>query len=265
MHKLFLKFYDLFERLFLKVSLKNEQEIFHRHFMGNKFSCQNKWSFLSAIKEIYIDECYKISSKININSILDVGANLGFSIGYFKKQFPDAQITAFEADPQIFRLLKNNVLSNNLSNVSLINGAAWIHDGKLEFFQDHSQGGSLIKTKLHTDKIETKCYDIKKFVDNSQWDLLKIDVEGAEIEIIKHLADSIHKFKLVFIEYHEDKNKTGRLSDILGILERTEFKYSLFPVFGSLNLFSEYHENEAFDLQLNIHAARIDQIKLMKG
>ena len=52
-----LKLYYFFQRLILKITLKSDSETFARRLMGNKFSCQNKWSYLSAIKEVYIDKC----------------------------------------------------------------------------------------------------------------------------------------------------------------------------------------------------------------
>lgn len=230
--------------------------------MGNKFVCQNKWSYLSALKEIYIDECYQISEKLQIDSILDVGANLGFSIAYFKKQFPDCRITAIEADPKIFNFLERNIKNNNFNRVTLLNGAAWTQDGEMDFFQDHSQGGSLHKSNIHVEATKIKTYDLKKIIDSSSnWDLLKIDVEGAEVELLTHIQNELKIFKAVFIEYHEHKEKSGQLSQLLKILEENGFKYSLSPIFGSQNILKEYFSNNAFDLQLNIHAVKMNYLK----
>lgn len=259
LHKLILQFYYLFQRAILKLTLKNDKEIFERKLMGHRFLIQNKWSYLSALKEIYIDECYSLSKSLKINSILDVGANLGFSVAYFKGQFPDSKIVAFEADPVIFDFLKKNVARNNFTNVTLINGAAWVDEGMLEFHQDHSQGGSLLKTDLHKTTTNVKTYDLRKVIrDSGGWDLLKIDVEGAEVKILDHIKDDLKTFKAIFIEYHECKKNIGGLSHLLKVLEDNNFKYSISPIYGTKNIFNEYIANDAFDLQLNIHAVRMD-------
>lgn len=262
LHKLFLKLQYFFQRKLLKITLKNEKDPFERTLNGNRFYIQNKWSYLSALKEIYIDECYKLTNSIKIQSVLDIGANLGFSVAYFKTQFPECKITAFEADPSIFEYLQKNVSSNQFTGVTLMNGAAWVQDGELEFHQDHSQGGSLQRSELHKNTTKVKTFDLRRIINTSgPWDLLKIDVEGAETAILTHIQNDLKDFKAIFIEYHEHKGKIGSLSQLLNILEVNGFKYSISPIYGSKNIFNEYVSNEAFDLQLNIHAVKLNLLE----
>ncbi len=249
------------ERYWFKISLRDDNQLFVRSLKGNKFFCTNRWAFLSALKEIYIDECYRIDPNYKINGILDIGANFGFSIGYFKQHFPAARITAFEADSFIFGYLQKNITENNLKDVEIINAAAWIKDEILEFHQDFSQGGSLKKSDIHSAKISIEAKNIKPYTSTKDYDLLKIDIEGSETELIKHIGADLKNFKLVFIEYHESKGEIGSLSNILQLLEENGFKYSLTKILGSGNLFSDYVHSTAFDLQLNIHAVKKELLK----
>ena len=68
-------------------------------------------SFLHMRNEIFEKEIYRFSSDIENPKIIDCGANIGLSAIYFNRLYPKAEITAFEAEPAIFKTLKKNVSS----------------------------------------------------------------------------------------------------------------------------------------------------------
>lgn len=256
MKRLFLKIRYIVERGLFKIMPKRDSYV--RKLDGYSFKFSDKWSYLSALKEIYIDEVYKIHPKISIQSCLDVGANLGFSVAYFKRRFPQAHITAVEADPEIFNFLEANILANDLKSVELIRGAAWVRNEKVMFHQDHSQGGALSEHSTHKSNVMIAAFDLKEIIKSRSWDLLKLDIEGAEAEILQHVSDEIGRFKFIFIEYHESTFEIGRLSGILSLLEENGFKYSVTKVHGTENMFFSYDRKSRFGLQLNIHAVKND-------
>jgi predicted O-methyltransferase YrrM len=51
---------------------------------------------------------YRFNSLITKPLILDCGANVGVSVLYFKRLYPDAEIIAFEPDEDVFAILKQN-------------------------------------------------------------------------------------------------------------------------------------------------------------
>src|SRR4029077_12974091 len=55
--------------------------------------------------------------------VIDCGANIGVTVTWWKKRYPDAQVLAFEADPDIFRVLERNC--GALPGVRLLNAAVW--------------------------------------------------------------------------------------------------------------------------------------------
>jgi hypothetical protein len=55
--------------------------------------------------------------------IIDRGANIGVTVTWWKKRYPDAQVLAFEADPDIFCVLDRNC--RTLPGVRLLNAAIW--------------------------------------------------------------------------------------------------------------------------------------------
>jgi precorrin-6B methylase 2 len=80
-------------------------------------------SFLTTYIELFENQIYKFNSSQKDLLILDCGANIGLSVIYFKRLYPNSKIIAFEADPNIFNVLQENVKSFNFKNVELINKA----------------------------------------------------------------------------------------------------------------------------------------------
>lgn len=79
--------------------------------------------------------------------IVDCGANIGFSVLYFKRLHPRARIVAFEANPRAFRLLKHNVSNNSLEQVEPLPVALSDQDGEIPFFIDLEPGSLTPSTK----------------------------------------------------------------------------------------------------------------------
>src|SRR5690606_29753371 len=64
---------------------------------GNKLMYVNGFDLLHSLKEIFVEEVYKVQLRPN-PLIIDCGANIGLSVIYFKRHFPDARVIAFEPD-----------------------------------------------------------------------------------------------------------------------------------------------------------------------
>ena len=93
-------------------------------------SCLYTW------KEIFVDEIYRFSCSAPIPVILDLGANIGLSVLYFKRLFPACRIYAYEPDPYIFEILQRNVTEFHLTDVTLVNEAVAEFSGELGFKSD---------------------------------------------------------------------------------------------------------------------------------
>src|SRR6266540_416966 len=66
-------------------------------------------SFLDMYEDIFKEQTYRFQTSHLSPYIIDGGANIGLSTLYFKELYPNSHITAFEADEQIFDVLKRNV------------------------------------------------------------------------------------------------------------------------------------------------------------
>ena len=55
-------------------------------------------------------------------------------------------------------------------------------------------------------------------------DMLKLDIEGAETEVLRDCAAELHCVKNLFVEYHSYLNQPQTIDEILGILKASGFR-----------------------------------------
>lgn len=149
--------------------------------------------------------------------ILDCGANRGEISELFART--GAEVYAFEPDPVAFSLLKVRFRGNQ--NIHCIQKAVWVETGSVELYLHPGQDGtnsdftvssSIVKEKENVSdqhKIEVEAIDLIAFIKNldKKISILKMDIEGAEIEILEKLiAEKLYKdIGLILVETHSSK------------------------------------------------------------
>lgn len=122
---------------------------------------------------------------------LDVGANVGgLSIAMSRLVGPTGQVHAFEANRRLVPVLQRDLGLNGASNVTVVNRAAWSKSGEqLPFYCDDrmwAQSSSLVyKVSDSTETIETVCMDDYVAQHSLSPRVIKVDVEGAEYEVLR--------------------------------------------------------------------------------
>ncbi len=210
-------------------------------------------SFTFQYKEIFLENIYNFHTEKENPVILDCGANIGLSSIYFKQKYPGAIITAFEADPAIFEYLTLNLAENGFTDIQTVNKAVWINNNEIEIASEGADGASVFGDG---NKIKVPAARLKEVIEkHCEIDFLKIDVEGAETEIIKDIADSLGNVRNIFIEYHSFIKMQQSLGKILEILEMNGFRYYICNEMIRKEPFINKTKNSSeFDTQLNIFA-----------
>ncbi len=212
-------------------------------------------SFVFQFKEIFLLEVYKFNSEKREPVIIDCGANIGISCIYFKKLYPESKIKAFEADSNIAELLKNNLEMNGFRDIEIFNKAVWINNNGVEFGSDGADGGSVFNI---SNKKAIPSIRLKDILDSeTEIDLLKIDIEGAETDVLVDCDVSLLKVKSIFVEYHSWIGMPQNLDKLLNVLSINNFRYYI----ENVNLLHSALENSNkipdFNLQLNIYATKV--------
>ncbi len=191
--------------------------------------------FVVLFTEIFFKETYYLTIIDDEINIIDCGANIGMSLLYIKIRAPRSKVLCFEPNPDARVVLEKNIIANNWTReVKVLPYALGLKKGVVDFFIDKKEstgsGGSLMNKAKNTSSV-LKSYKVEintlsQYIDG-QIALLKIDIEGAEFDVLEELIttkkiDSVNEIQL---EYHYIPEAQQRpVSEILKLLESNGFK-----------------------------------------
>lgn len=229
---------------------------------GNDFRIVDSHSFTRMVEEISINGAYEFEARNAQPLIVDCGANVGVSIVYLKALYPSAKIVGYEADSYVFAALEHNVASMGLKDVEVKNAAVWHREDKLKFYSEGSWGGRLTSLGPYVgDIVEVKAVrlrdELTKLLEgNERIDFLKIDIEGAEEEVLPDIASLLDRVDNLFFEYHSFKKRPQKLGSFLEVLSEVGFRYYIKEASTLRSPLVNTLSGE-MDLQLDISARRI--------
>lgn len=221
---------------------------------GHRVAFSNAIGFLHSVREIFVEEVYAFETTTARPRIIDAGANIGLSVLFFKRRFPNSVITAYEPDAKICGLLHTNVAG--LNDVDVHQSAAWIADTELTFFSEGSLAGSSeVDMGPGGQSVQVKAERLKDRL-HVPVDFLKIDVEGAENAIIFDIEDALSNVENLFFEYHSIPGKPQLLGEMLALVTRAGYRYVLNGFHGPRLPFVD-RVDHGFDLQANVSCFRV--------
>jgi FkbM family methyltransferase len=174
--------------------------------------------------------------------VIDVGAHIGpYTLKASKRVGLNGKVVAIEADPENFDILNRNIQLNKLTNVIALNYAAYSKEDKIKLFLP-GKGEELSYTKFNT-VMTDRAGNEKKYVEvkantldyllqssgikHEQVNWIKIDVEGAEFDVLKGAKNILSKSKDIslLIEIHNlTTHNTTLYEPIKEFLDSYNFK-----------------------------------------
>lgn len=159
--------------------------------------------------------------------ILDLGSNIGLTIGHMKQMYPNAKIIGYEMNKENYLLAKQNTRFYN--DVMVINTAVWIADATVKYtnaaaydsysilnYSGNKNAGEIIEVP------SLQLASIIKTHNLTYIDYVKMDIEGAEIAILEAADLSwMDQVGAMNIEMHLDQNND--LSKFIAIIEKKGF------------------------------------------
>lgn len=163
--------------------------------------------FRQVLQEHYLKILYPFSAseyvRGGIKNILDAGANSGFSTYMLRTLFPDATIVSVEPDIVNFKVLQRN--TKGLENVHIVHGGLWNESGNIKLVGDHGDWGRVFKKVEDGGSKAFSVADLQAMFSIDSFDLVKLDIEGAESMVFDPEADIswLNRTKLCIIEVHD--------------------------------------------------------------
>lgn len=224
---------------------QTRNRIISTEIFGFKVHAYDYTTLLFLFREIFLTRDYEFTSVNSSPYIIDCGANIGMSVFFHKYLHPNASIVCFEPNPTAYELLKLNVESNHLSNVTLRMEAVSDSNAPLTLFVNDDKG-SLLSSVL-AERGGSKSISIPAVLLTEQFSntpaMIKIDVEGAEWNILNDLMK--HQEKLtginhIILEYHHlMEGSTASLSSFLKAFEDMGYKYNIRGTYKELGSFQD--------------------------
>lgn len=158
-----------------------------------------------SISEQWMVDLLKVLLSIEANKFVDVGVNIGQTLLKVKSVNPEIEYHGFEPNPSCIFYVHKLIKVNSIKNTTLypIGISTKTELSELNFhYESETDGSASIIKDFNKKKINRKEYiplfdinTMKKKVDFDKMSILKIDVEGAELEVIKSFEEEIKRNK----------------------------------------------------------------------
>lgn len=144
---------------------------------------------------------------------IDVGAHIGRYTVMVAKKLRNGIVIALEPEPENFQTLKMNVSLNRLKNVILLNLAASNKDGEVVLCKlrgPHTDWHSMTNPRSYCESLVVPARRLDGIITEfklNKVDLIKIDVEGAELLVLQGLESRLKDVKKIIYECSIEKDE----------------------------------------------------------
>ena len=177
---------------------------------------------------LFIEKENELKSHLTMHSgesFVDVGSNVGYySLRIAKDYGKGVKVIAIEAHPKNYEALLRNISCSKLENIETFNKAVSDHTGIIPIYEHsnkHYTGQFSINARSEDDKpsgFEVECDTLDNILVGRQCNVLKIDIEGEEVNALKAAEETLKKTRKVMVEIHGEN-----LPQVKSLLENRGF------------------------------------------
>ena len=149
------------------------------------------------------------------DTVIDIGAAFGlYTITSSKRVGANGKVIAIEAHPDSFDMLNRNIKLNGLTNVTTLNYAVYSKETKVKIYSNYT----IMSERIREEQVKEKFVEVnadtldsilqQNGIRQEQINWIKIDVEGAEFEVLKGAHNTLSNSKdiALYIEIHGQRN-----------------------------------------------------------
>jgi FkbM family methyltransferase len=134
--------------------------------------------------------------------IVDCGAHIGLATLWFAGKFPDARVFAIEPAPENYEILRWNV--QPYPNITPVHAAVWDHETQVRLLNADAEPWAWETKETDSEGVQTVTIPglLSREPDNVLL-VIKIDIEGSEVEMFRSNLEWIEQTPLIVIELHD--------------------------------------------------------------
>lgn len=178
-------------------------------------------SFISEFTQICLNDCYHLKflkrKLIQVDNIVDIGANQGLFLLAARQVFPSAAITGYEPNRNLSAVLDHNaeLLTARIYYEAVLDDC---------MVQVNLVGSDLATTTSPSLEGTVQAISLKTLVDrHGSIDILKLDCEGAEWQLLLDETGWLN-VKALVMEYHLWGKNGATTGDMMDLLDSINFK-----------------------------------------
>lgn len=218
--------FNLFTSICLYITYKVKfLKTFSFNYKGNNITLRPGKSDYAILNQVFVDNQYDSFEFINKPEIIiDGGANIGLSALYFKLRFPDVRIFCLEPESENLSILKKNL--KRFGGIYVLEKGLW-NMSKSVFLNRGGCSADYFVTDVPTETMITEipCISISDLIieyDMKFIDILKLDIEGAEKNILSSNTEWLDKVGCLMIETH-DRMIEGTGKALFDVMQAYDF------------------------------------------
>jgi len=188
------------------------------------------------VYERYESELFRSKVKPDM-TIIDIGANLGYYTAIASRRAGEkGLVVAFEPEPNFFKLLSRNVSRNNMKNTACFEMAVAEKNGLTNLYLSNENKGhnSIIRSEELKTFAQVKTTTLDDFLVSqkiAKVDMIKMDIEGAEIMALEGMTNTLIKYMpLLFFEFSPHSIIKINKNPIDFLLTLFKIGYSIFEI-----------------------------------
>jgi FkbM family methyltransferase len=176
--------------------------------------------------EVFFCEVYRSPRPLEtdrIRKVVDLGSNVGYSILYFARTFPQATIEAYEPHPGHVRQISRNIAANGLEGRVALHAVAAGNQSCRMFLLDAENQSALVSQE-GPGRFEVAVVDWLAAAAGKPVDFLKMDVEGAEYEMLFDARFASLEISNIVVEWHETQAHPAGGQEVLDLMQRLGYQ-----------------------------------------
>lgn len=158
---------------------------------------------MQSIREVWIDECYRLPFQLTTERLVDLGANIGLTSLWFAHRYGCKVVIAVEPSPENAALVRLNLHGNNVQ-AEIVEAAVGAQDG-VAYFEAavDSNLGHVAETGRQVPMVSMATV-LGKLPAGVDVDVVKMDIEGGEEPLLRGDLAWLSRVRSLIAEFHPE-------------------------------------------------------------